>query len=117
MVAPPGSAAGGRRDGISIMRLAGLLLACLTLAACASLTIDPMTETRFYIEGDGQTFSYVGYAEDEHGLKRKEPERLALLGRWLTQSRICAKGYAIMGRKEEKRPTGEYNIYYAGRCS
>jgi hypothetical protein len=95
-----------------------LLPTLLALSACQALQpIDPMQETKFTAEPDGRTFNYVGFAENTYSKRTKEPERLAILERWLRQNAMCRAGYKITAKRDEKRPTDAYNIYYAGRCN
>jgi len=109
------------RHAAGVARSARMLLpvACgLALGACSTLQpIDPMAETRFTPGSDGRTFSYVGYAEGPYALRTKEAERIAILERWLGQSRLCPSGYKITAQQSEKRPTGAFNVYYSGTCN
>jgi hypothetical protein len=50
-------------------------------------------------------------------LRTKEAERIAILERWLGQSRLCPSGYKITAQQSEKRPTGAFNVYYSGTCN
>jgi hypothetical protein len=99
-------------------RLLVLVLCGAPAAGCGALRpIDPMTETRFTAGSDRRTFSYVGYAEGPYALRTKEAERIAILERWLGQSQLCSAGYKITAQRSEKRPTGAFNVYYAGTCN
>jgi hypothetical protein len=99
-------------------RLLVLVLCGAPAAGCGALRpIVPMTETRFTAGSDRRTFSYVGYAEGPYALRTKEAERIAILERWLRQSQLCSAGYKITAQRSEKRPTGAFNVYYAGTCN
>ena len=99
-------------------RAVALILAGLVVSGCQAFRpIDPMADTRFSVGSDGRSFSYVGFAAGDYALKTDEADRRATLVRWLRKSQICPAGYKVTARKEEKRPTSAYTIYYAGVCT
>lgn len=93
-----------------------VLAAAIGLAGCAE-SMDRVTATDFVPTPDGSGFTFKTliapqYPDDADG----EASRMKMLEGWLTDNKVCVKGYEIANRQVIKRSVFVSDVYYAGRC-